>query len=268
MANQLNFPDPITSTVDQRPNRVARIDLNLMRKRNRQVLFGTTVNDKVELWIYQPTGELAAHTNLGPSDEALSLSTVVDNSETVELLNIDLKDVGNRLDLEPGRYVMVANFFRDEVGSEEGYKLYISEISDDRMELRLEPVTFSDQARKDIYEFIAPSVPRTYANALISEIFGQAINQPENETINENNVGQALGVVDRFNYSGTYEIYRNLLITVRERTYRKALDLMAADVFNYYVQSLEIRKYISDALDSVLSAMVAAGEIDPQFELI
>jgi hypothetical protein len=270
MANQLNFPDELTSTVNQRPNRVANVDAALIRHTQKQILFGTSDRDNVELWVYEPTGTLVGHANFSPTDGALTLSTVVDQTGTYELLNIDMVEASKKLGLEPGRYVMSTNFFRDEVGSEEGYKLYISEISNDRTELRLEPVVVDDVSTHDIYEFVTPSVPREYAQGLMAEVLGQAIQAPPQDVVTEDKVSAVIGdeTMARIEYSGTFDVYQKLLQTVLQRTYSRALDLMALDVFNYYVQSLEIETYVTRALDDTLISMINAGEIDPQFFLI
>ena len=52
MPNQLNYPDPLRSTFNQRPDRLAKIDLELMQVGQKQVLFGITERDVVETWVY------------------------------------------------------------------------------------------------------------------------------------------------------------------------------------------------------------------------
>src|SRR5690348_11801545 len=119
MPNQLNYPEPITSTINQRPSRFSDRDVALMKNSTKQILFGTSDNDLVEIWIYNSDGTIAYHANIGPTDTALTATTIVDQTGAHELLNLDFTQIQNDIDIEPGRYVLVGNFFRNEVGSED-----------------------------------------------------------------------------------------------------------------------------------------------------
>jgi hypothetical protein len=273
MPNQLNYPAPLDSTYYQRPSRLQDVDRALLEETNQQVLFGRSTSDLVEMWVYNPDGTFASHVNLKWDDPALTIATIIKNvGDPTEVLNIDMNNLGNRIQIQPGRYAMVANFFHDEVGSEEGYKLYVTNISQDRMELRLVPVKITDQTFRDILDFMTPSVPRIYAKGLIDQAFAHAVEGNEPRTITSAKVGAAMNSVFpdttlRIAGSDAQAVYDGLVATVMNRTYVKALNLMAADYLNERVQAAEIELYVTNALDNVLYAMQQSGEIDPRFEL-
>lgn len=269
MPNQLNYPDTLRSTVNQRPSRISSRDAALIRNIEKEILFGTSDRDVVELWIYNADGSLANHVNLGPTETALTSTTIVDQSGTHEVLNINFTEVQRKAGLDPGRYVLVGNFFRNEVGSEDGYKLYITEISEDRTELRLGLVQHTDAAIKDVFEFLTPSVPRKYAAALMAEILGQSLDALPDEKVNPVSVEAVLGaeIYNRLVYSGQLQVFENLLDNVLRRTYSKTLDLLAADVTNQYIQKIEIDAYMSKGLSLTLTEFVDNKVIDPHFVL-
>jgi len=271
MPNQLNYSQPIT-TEFQRPHRISKIDEDLLNITKQQILFGTNANDIVELWMYNQDGTFASHFNLGFNDTALTIATVITPAGPTEILNIDLKDVGNRMQIQPGRYVMVGNFFRDEVGSEVGYKLYISDISNDRTQVVLTPVAYTDQVSHDIFSFITPSVPKLYAKGLVDQIFGTAIQFDTTQQITPETLLPVLdniipNTTNRITNSDTLDIYNTLVTTLLSRVYSTTLNNMATDVFNLEIQYIELEKYLENAIDSVIYNMMQTGEISPQFEL-
>jgi hypothetical protein len=269
MPNKLNYASEIGKVTYQRPSRVTDVDLNLFADGHRQILFGTTNNDVVEIWVYNPDGSFAGHLNLGPTDEALALVTLVDNTGPYEVLNIDMKQVAQTLGIQPGRYAFVANLFRDEVGSETGHKLYISDISDDRTILTLTPVEQSSELARQMYEFVVPSVPKLFANGLIDEMFGRSLDFRSDEIITiEGILAQMPDVLGKLQYAGVYGIFASLLQTILNRVYIGVIDLMAADVMNLNIQQAELEQYVEKAMDLVIYDMTQRGEVDPRLSLI
>lgn len=279
MPNQANFPDPLNGSLFQRPERVALKDLNLIKNHNHQILFGTSNKDNVEIWIYNADGSFAGHENVGPLDNALTLTTLIDNTGPYEVINIDMKNIANRLDVPPGRYAMVANFFRDEVGSENGYKLYISQISDDRTELALTPVDLTTGSLKDIYEWVTPSVPKEFAAPLIEQMFGIDIASGSEfpnfnpDTTHQITADKVLADMNKYypntqarlDYSDTHGLFNQNIEDIKKRAIIATLNLMAQDVFNYNVQKIEILNYINTAIINVLQLLVLQNQFDPRF---
>jgi len=273
MPNQLNFPDVLPNQPLLRPSRISSADLRLIRHEERQIIFGTTDRDNVELWVYNANGMFAGHLNLGPTDEALTLTTLVDKSGPYELLNLDMTRATQKMALPPGRYAMVANFFRDEVGSEAGYKLYISDISPDRTEVQLYPVAPSDATIKDIYEFVEPSVPRQYAKALMDQFFGESLDALPAETVDSPKlkaqldffISNSMGRVTQGGLSTYFELMIEHLL---DKVYTRSAVLLAEDVKNHNVQQIEIEKYIMDAFDWTVHEMQQSGQIPHLFQLI
>lgn len=272
MPNQLNYPDPLLGTLHQRPIRISNSDLELIGNDTKQILFGTNAKDHVEAWVYNIDGTIAGHINLPATDEQLGLATVIDQTGTSEVLTCNLVDAFNRMNVQPGRYALVLNFFRDEVGSEDGYKLFISDISSDRMELRLHPVAFTPEVAKDLYEFASPSVPKIFANGLIDQLFRKTANfNQERITTDELKkylealMKQTLSKVQYANLEASLE---NTLDLVLRKAYPKVIKAMVEDVRNEYVQREEIETYILDAVELAVSELSMSGELDPHFELV
>ena len=273
MPNQINYPDKLNGTYFQRPDRLTHTDIDVIRIGEKQVLFGVSARDIVEIWVYDANGAIVGHTNVDPTDPGLSLVTLIDQTGPQEVLNIDFEEVVNRMDIAPGRYATVLNILRDEVGSELGYKLYISDISDDRTEVQLSPVEITPQSHADIHEFATPSVPRVFASALIDQVFAHTVASPTNESLSFAGIELALDAARRDTiakvmYAQQKPSLETIYTKIVTRAYPLALDNLAKDTLNLYVQRPELEIYIMQAVTSVITAMVQAGEIDPHFELI
>jgi hypothetical protein len=273
MPNQANFPDPLNGTLFQRPDRIAKKDIVLLNPDYQQILFGTTANDVVELYIYNPDGSFAGTYIIPVNDTALTLTTLVDNTGTYELLNVDMHEMANRIGVGPGRYAMVLNFFRNEVGSASTYKLYISQISDDRTELQLTPAQVTVQTLKDMYEWVTPSVPRIAANAILDQIFGGSINSGSLvDTVTPDKVQAVLetdipGSTARITYAGAQSAYNALVNTVVSQSLQMALNLLAADSGNFYIQQGDLNGYIVGAIQQTISLLTQQNLIDPRFDV-
>ena len=103
MPNQLNFSTPISLQIPTRPQRLSVVDSEKIVSGQKQIVFGTTNKDLVEMWIYNPDDTFAGHINIFASDSALTLKTVLDTSGSFEMLNMDLVEIFNRLNLPAGR---------------------------------------------------------------------------------------------------------------------------------------------------------------------
>jgi len=199
MPRRENYGQRLTKTWGFRPRRIDNRDWDLIALRDdngnpifEDVTFGTSERDILEIWIYDDANQIVAHTNLHPSDEALRLTRYqqaptdagvgVGQDETPDMIEIDWPLVISRLNLPEGRFFATINFFRDEVGSETrinnpdkpGNKLFISDISPSRTELRLEPAQQNNQLARQIREFAQPSVPPFVAQALTDQLFAHA----------------------------------------------------------------------------------------------
>lgn len=273
MANQLNYPTPLVPSSVQRPSRLFARDEKLIRSDTRQIIFGTNDRDVVELWIYNPDGSFAGHLNLGPTQDALSLTTVIDQTGPYEILNLDMTYIANRTGLAPGRYAMVANFFRNEVGSEDGYKLYISDISQDRTEIQLYPVSPSNEVLKDIFEFITPSVPRQYAKGLIDQFFGQSLDAMENERVTLSSIDAQLNSlipesITRLQNADLYDLYSTAINEMLTKAYALTIELLADDVKNLNVQQIEIEQYIMRSFEIVIENIQKSGQLTHLIRLV
>lgn len=294
MPNQVNYPDPIpVPYIEYRPERLSEEDRNLVQNRIDQILFGTSERDYAELWVYDSNGGIAGHVNLNVTDPAISLSTIVSNTGAYELLNIDMTQAIQTMLVESGRYGFTANFFRDEVGSEyiddtapelgSGERLFITDISDDRTELRLSPKTVTPKIVQEIYEWVVPSVPKLYAQALVDQTFGESlptdsndttIAVPEEEILSASKVMAALNALNpdteaRITAAGATNSFNTMVTAMVEEIGILTLELMAADPSNKNVQEEDLLGqlgYISEATAAVIHKYQSAG-IDARFEV-
>jgi len=273
MPNQLNYPDTIPNPyIAVRPERLSAADRRLTQVGTKQVVFGTTERDHAELWVYDSNGSIAGHINLFATDPSLSLTTVIDNTGAYELLNIDMGNAAKLMTIESGRYGFVANFFRDEVGSEIGNKLYIKDISDDRTELRLYPKSVSAEILQELYEWIVPSVPKPAAQALINQTFAQSEDFTSEESLNPANISLDLAnispsTIPRIRYADAEHTYNLMITQLVDSAGKLALENMALDVNNLNVQDADLERYIKAAVIETIRRLKDSGQLDPRFEV-
>ena len=273
MANQLNYAETVPNFIGQRPFRPTAADEGNIVTGNKTILFGTTPWDNIEIWIYDFSGATVASVKLLPSDPALRLSTILDNSGAYEFLDLDMATIAQKLYLPPGRYTMTANFFRDEIGSLDGDKMYIDEISSTRTEVRLRMLSATATDLSDIYEFTVPSVPKIFAQGLVAEIFSMNLITTTGESITPGTLLAALnsfisGTISRVATANLQSQYVALITTLNDQIYTETINNIVADVTNRNVQLVDLTKYMSSAIDTVIANYTTSGQLDPRFELI
>lgn len=273
MPNQLNFPDQLPQKlIIERPSRLARVDTKQFQTGVKQVVFGITERDVVELWAYFPDGRLAGHVTLPVYDQAIRLSTAMDNTGAYEFLNIDFGEVVRRMSLEQGRYGLVVNIFRNEVGSELGEKLTVETISEDRTEVRLVAARPTDNIMRELYEFTVPSVPKIVAQGLVDQTFGKSLDALPDEQLDSDKVLRDVdifinGTSARIDYADAEFAYELMTTAVLDRAYPIVLNKMAADRQNLNIQEADLERYMSEAIQEVVRDMRDRGEIDNRFEV-
>ncbi len=270
MPNLENFPNPIPIPINQRPSRLDDNDTKLFESGSQQILFGTNPKDGVELWIYNSDGTLATHVSLDATDDSLGLNTVIDNTGAYEYVNLDMTSIIQRLGLEQGRYQLVANFFRTEVGNEIGNKLFITDISPDRTELRLHPTQLDQTIVNDIYEFVVPSVPRTEAQGLVDLIFAKT--SDVSRTISDATVMAEMTLelpdtIARVVNSNSYTTYAAMVNNIIQEAYQRTLNNMAADSNNLNIQDADLEGYVSSAVEDIVREHKDAGKVDAKFNI-
>jgi len=277
MPNPLNFGSDIVSLTAERMFRPSPADEAIMMTGEKTNVFGTNMDDNVELWFYNPDGTYAGNLRLSPQDDSLSLSTVLDSTGAYEILNLDMTKVISAARLPPGRYSMAVYFYRDEVGSLNGERLLINAISNSRTEVRLTPAQPSSTLLSDVYEFVVPSVPKLYAKALLDEIFAKSLNfAPDwTESLNALEIGNALNTeglpntTTKIARAQAVDSYTALIDIVRDRTYTLALQNLTDYVqLDSNIQYAELETIVKQSLRAVLNDMVSKKEIDPRFTLV
>ncbi len=317
MAHERNFPDGILDVPNFRPRRVSEQDRTLIQDqtspgvpRELDVVFGQTARDVVEIYIVDELGNNIAHVNLRPDDSALRLVAFTDDpantvgigqDRTPDVLQIDLVTVLKRLGpinpdtdepegLPPGRYSIAVNVFRDEVGQEAGpieRKLYISDISPSRTELRLTPAFSNSTIVSEINEFVEASVPRFVAQAIIDQAFGISLDPfVDDVPFSVENIDFAAfereiarldvaqGRTDEFTTES--RLNRSALETQLFTAFEVAIPLsrgkilnrLAEQVSDLQVQDYELQGYIRDGIAKALIELVSTGGLDPRLQLI
>lgn len=277
MPNPLNFGSDIVTLTAERMFRPSPADESITARGEKTNLFGTSMDDNVELWFYYPDGSYAANLRLSPQNDALSLSTVLDSTGAYEILNLDMTKVILASRLPPGRYSMSAYFYRDEVGSLNGERMLINAISNSRTEVRLTPAQPSATLLTDVYDFVVPYVPKLYAKALLDEIFAKSLNfAPDwTESLNALEIGNALNTQGAPNTTTKIarahgvDSYTTLIDVIRDRTYAVAVQNLADFAkLDGNIHYSELETIVRDALETVLNDMVSKKEIDPRFQLV
>ncbi len=304
MANEQNFPGGIQDSPNFRPRRISDTDRVLVQEKlsdesfaEKEVVFGQTVRDVVEVNIYDELNNLVDRRTLLARDKALRLLAFtpdaqvgVGQDQTPDVLQIDFKDVLKRMGatnpetgepegLPPGRYTVAVNVFRNEVGEEFGgtdRKLFIKEFSPSRKELRLVPV-FGEQAiANEISEFVEPSVPKFVGQAIIDQTFGFSIDVDlatesitfqalETEISRLDDKAERTGVLRtaaRMNRSGLQAEFYNTFLSVIPQIRNQILDLMAEG--DLQIQDVEMKQFIRQGVAVALIDAVVNGEVDPR----
>lgn len=273
MPNQLDYPDIIpVPYIGVRPDRLAGVDAKLVETGTYQALFGTTVDDVIEVFFYDVNGSLAGVTNIAPTDPVLSLTTGIDNSGAFEFVNIDMGQVVREMTLDPGHYGVTVNYFRNEVGTVDGNQLVITDINSDRTELRLYPQNPNSVVDQEIFDFITPSVPKLFAQALLSETFGIGTEIQTQTPLSAGVVLTSLNAIDsdtssRLDYAGVHALYNDITTMVLQEAYQRVLDIMAADASRYEVHEGNLEGYLAEAITEIIHELTSAGRIDPRLEV-
>ena len=272
MPNQNNYVEPIGSLQNKRPYRLSSSDRSRTFVEDKNVLFGTTLRDNVEIWIYNPNGTLVSNVVLPVDDPAISLAATVDVVGADEYLKINFDEVIARLNLPQGRYTATWNFFRNEVGSLDGYRLGVDEISSDRTEIRCSPIAVTGEIINDIYEFVTPSVPRLYAQGLIDQLFEKNLDVVEGEQFSPESLLSRMNTYisttsTKLEAVGAYREYGLMVQEVMEKAYDLAIQKVVADTDNYAVQQIEIEKYLDESINEAMDILEAQKKIDARFQL-
>jgi hypothetical protein len=270
MPHQINYPESLLIP-QARPNRLSDFDTRLLTRGYKQVLFGQTEDDLVEVYFYDSDNNIDTHINLYAPNESLTLSTLVDPAgNTRQVVNVDLPKVAELTNIMPGRYTMVLNFFRDEVGSESGNHLYIKDISPSRTEIKLVPFNETPEIFREMYEFIVPSVTKLYAQALIDEIYGKSLDALASESITFEGTLTELSkttpnIAGRLGYSGTMENFKNFFEDVITLAHQRTLQILQTGDRN--VQEDELRLYVSQAVVGAVAEIKNKGFLDPKIDV-
>lgn len=257
--NQLNYVEQITSLVEYRPERPSRADINLTSLGTEYGIFGTRDTDHLEMWVYNYDGSFAGHLNVPPTDESISYAVM----NEIPSLFIDLDVLFVRMGINPGKYTITLNFFRNEVGSETGYKLFISQMSPDRTELQLKLADISEAALNDLYEFVVPSVPKSRAAEILEEVFASIDHTKLYSLLKEQNPN----IIGAISYADMMNQMTNIFEVIRERTHPRIIEYMNADTTNFAIQDADMRQYVRLALRDVISDINDRRELDSRIVL-
>lgn len=304
MANEQNFPDGIQDSPNLRPRRISDTDRVLVQEKlpdesfaEKEVVFGQTQRDLVEINVYDELNNLVGRQTLLARDEALRLLAFTSNAQvgvgqdqTPDVLQIDFKDVlkrmgsidpetGDPIGLPPGRYTVSVNVFRNEIGEEFGgtdRRMFIKEIAPSRKEIRLLPVFGEQRIANEISEFIDPSVPKFVGQAIIDQTFGfsldvdrttesvtfQALEVEISRLDSEAGREGDLRTASRLNRSELQAQFYNAFLSVIPQMRDRILDFMVEG--DLQIQDVEMRQFIRQGVGVALIDAVVNGEVDPR----
>lgn len=267
MANQANFSDKIQILINYRPDRPSKIDIDLTSNGKLTYNFGENPNDYLEIWIYNFNGSFAGHLNVKYGDKAIIPSILNQQGQGFFYVNIDMDDLMNRMGISPGQYSVVINFFRDEIGSENGYKTYISDISPDRKELKLSVLDRTNEITNDLYEFLTPSVPKRIANELLDITLSPTSQANSQEKITIDKIVSEIeslipGINQSLQYAGLTIKYQQAIDLIKRRLLPLAKQKMEDDVNNRAIQQNDLKYYLNDSLTEILNSLNQTHEID------
>ncbi len=271
MPNQANFGNPIRDMSAERMIRPTVSDQSLVKNGDKTIIFGTNPNDNIELWFYNPDGTYASNIRLSVEDPNISLSTVLSNSGSLEFLNLDLVSVAREANLPNGRYAISIYFLRDEIGSQEGEKLYVTDISPSRTEVVLSDISSSNNLSNEIYEFVTPSVPKLYAKGLVDEIFGKSKSAPASSSIDIFDISAAPNMrhsIERIGRASAVVSFESLFKTILSQSYDAVVNSLISSSQLYNVQSSELQSFVNNAISTTIAQMVRSNKVDPRFILV
>lgn len=265
MANQLNYSTPIVSTLNVRPDRLASSDTELVQLGTKPSWFGTSDKDFVEIWVYDTNGVIVNQLTLFVPDAVLQTTTVVDNTGSYEYVTIDMGECIRRMVLDQGRYVIAINFFQCEIGNPAEHTLYIDSISPDRTEIKLKLI--DNASSKDLFEWIVPSVSKLEAKGLMDLVFGKTEDTSSVITSQKINSETDPNIVLRINNIKELNDYNVAVDSLLERTYTRALELMAQDTDNRNIQDIDFDRYIKMAAAEYVVEYTNSNIFDPRLKI-
>jgi hypothetical protein len=266
MANQRNFADSVASTLNTRPARLSSRDTDLFQLGVKPVWFGTDPRDMIELWVYDSNGNIVTSLNIPATSNALTLTTVVDITGTYEYVNLDMGQYVRDMVLEQGRYSIVVNFFRTEVGSPDQRVLYVDAISPDRTELRLRLLDTTKSA--ELQEWVVPSVPKLEAKGLVDRTFGKLDVPGITRGLVESAVQELRSSVGtQVSYADVTTQYQMLIDKLIQDVYPRILNHMALDTTNPSIQDADFDQYVRDSVVEVLTQYQASNMIDARLNV-
>ena len=129
-----NQQDLLNTTSNVKTARLETVDSELLDSRKFSLKFRDTYSPNLELHVYTPdgvylTGDHKANYTIEDSKNAYG---------TQQYITVDTNTALDNIGIERGQYKIVYNLFNNILGSYEGQKLFIKEISPSRRELRIQ----------------------------------------------------------------------------------------------------------------------------------
>lgn len=244
MPNQNNFRSDITNTTESRflASRIVKNPQEYVLLEQIPASFAFNTTDNIEVHFYTiPTNILLVSMVISMADLEILKSHLVSYSDgTIKnYIRIDFTKAFEKKNIviTPGEYKMVLNYFSDEIGSYYDKNMYVQEISDSRTEVQLAFINNSDEItvannKKSLYEFLVPSVNKSFAVGVAEKIFKSGID------LTDSTEGLTYdGIIDNISIPTIGQTYENTIAKVN------ALGQERSEQFQLAVNTLLINLY-------------------------
>jgi hypothetical protein len=140
-----NQQELLNATSNLKTARLETVDSELLDSRKFSLKFRDTYNPDLELHVYTPDGVYLT----GDHKANYTIESSINAYGTQQYITVDTNTALGNIGIERGQYKIVYNLFNNILGSYNGQKLFIKEISPSRREVRIQ---LSDNASNTLFQ--------------------------------------------------------------------------------------------------------------------
>ena len=143
-----NQQELLNATSNVKTARLETVDSELLDSRKFSLKFRNTYKPNLELHVYTPDGVYLT----GDHKSNYTIENSINPYGTQQYITVDTNAALGNIGIERGQYKLVYNLFNNILGSYDGQKLFIKEISPSRRELRIQLSDNSSNTLLQAYE--------------------------------------------------------------------------------------------------------------------